>query len=83
MLLFKDRCQSGLERAKEKGKELQKKYSLSLRMTIVKTLTIVAFVMARRRGFRKAFGTFLIGSYWICPELPLAMIKSTVDIVKK
>ena len=62
---------------------MQKGFGLSMRMTIVKTLTILAFIMARRRGFRKAFGTFLISSYWICPELPLAMIKSTVDIVKK
>ena len=50
-------------------------------MTIVKTLTLTAFVMARRRGFRKAFFTFLIGSYWICPELPAAIVKSNVKWV--
>ena len=48
-------------------------------MTIVKTLTLVSFIIARRRGFRKAFATFAIGSYWLCPELPMAMLKSQVN----
>jgi hypothetical protein len=67
--------------AKARGEEMQKKCSLAIRMTIVKTLTLTAFVMARRRGFRKAFFTFLIGSYWICPELPAAIVKSNVKWV--
>ena len=49
-------------------------------MNFVKILTIFAFIFARRRGFRKAFYTFAISSYWFCPELPLAMVKSSVNI---
>lgn len=66
---------------KQRGEEWQAKWSLAFRMTIVKSLTLLAFVMARRRGFRKAFFMFALGSYWICPELPVAIVKSNVEFV--
>jgi hypothetical protein len=43
---------------------------------MVKTATLLSFIAASRRGFSKAFFTFALSSYWICPELPMVMLKS-------